>query len=73
MSEFAAMVRVREAIEDGDRELALAIVDGLLRELRSGRGHSRVGVECAECGRWFRWPGLRDVHLCSGRGGFRAP
>lgn len=51
------VVRVREALEDGDLELARTSLADLEADLRPRR------AECPECGLDCGWPGLRDDHL----------
>lgn len=57
MSLAARIVAAREAVDDGDREYALAILLDLEREL------ARPVARCqCECGRGFEWPGLLEAH-----------
>ena len=56
------LIRALEAHEDGDHRL---VVD-LLRVALAER-HVQKGCRCGDCGRWFEWPGVRDVHFCAGR------
>ena len=64
MSLAARIVAAREAVEDGDRDYALAILLDLEREL------ARPVARCrCECGRRFEWPGLLEAYRagCAGR------
>lgn len=54
---LARVVRGREALEDGDLELARKTLAALEADLRPRR------VVCPECGLDCRWPGLLDEHL----------
>lgn len=56
----ALVVRLADAVEavcDGDRAVALGIVDTIRAEL------NKSAIECGRCGRRFRWPGELDAHL----------
>jgi hypothetical protein len=55
----ARILRALEAIEDGERDIAVAILLDLVRDVSRP-----TGVTCAGCGQRFEWPGLRDAHLC---------
>jgi hypothetical protein len=63
----ARIVAAREALTDGDYELALSILLDLERELAP----IVTRVVCELCGDGFEWPGLLDAHQVSGlcRGG----
>ncbi len=51
-----ALVRIREALEDGDVDFAGAIIDSALEDGPSTRQHR------CQCGAAFEWPGLLDDH-----------
>lgn len=53
----ARVVRIREALEDGDLALVAKSLAALEADLRPRR------AECPECGLDCGWPGLRDEHL----------
>ena len=52
------VVRVREALEDGDDSLARRALAALEAELQSCRL-----ATCPECSSHLGWPGLLDEHL----------
>ena len=51
------VIAAREAVECGDRDLALGLLIDLERDVAPRRSRSRC-----ECGRTFEWPGLLFVH-----------
>ena len=54
---LARVVRIREALEDGDLALVGKGLAALEADLRPSR------AECPECGLDCGWPGLRDEHV----------
>jgi hypothetical protein len=54
---LARVVRVREALEDGDEQLARRTLAALEADLRPS------AARCPECGIDCRWPGLLEEHL----------
>ena len=54
-----ALIRILEALEAGDTQLAITLIDG---ELEDFRANPAPGAPCAGCGARFEWPGLRDAH-----------
>lgn len=56
---LARVVRVREALADGDTNAAVLLLADLEADLRPGR---RSAI-CPECGSDCQWPGLLDDHL----------
>jgi hypothetical protein len=61
---LAGITRAREALVDGEKELALEILLQIEGELQPKRA-----LECPDCGLGFRWPGERDRHFAvSGHG-----
>lgn len=56
----AALVKVMEALEDGD--VGYAYAAAILEPPIARR------AVCSECGQGFEWPGLRDAHLLSAHG-----
>jgi len=60
----AQITHAREALADGEQDLALAILAELERELQPVRW-----LGCPDCQLTFRWPGQRDRHfVVSGHG-----
>jgi hypothetical protein len=65
---LARIVRVREALEDGDVGFAYAIVCDLEEDLAAGESPDVLEVPppilhgCPECGLRFRWPGQLADH-----------
>jgi hypothetical protein len=65
MSIAARVIRAREAIVDGEHDLAVAILLELEREI----GEPERSPRCPDCSLTFRWPGERDRHFAvSGHG-----
>jgi hypothetical protein len=65
MSLAARITRAREALVDGETELALAV----LVEIESELAESERSLSCPDCSLTFRWPGERDRHFAvSGHG-----
>jgi hypothetical protein len=59
------ITRAREALVDGEHDVALAILVELEREL----AESERSLRCPDCSLTFRWPGERDRHFAvSGHG-----
>jgi uncharacterized C2H2 Zn-finger protein len=53
--------RAREAIADGDLELAAHVLDDLIADV-ARRLRGERDVVCPECKTRFRWPGELDEH-----------
>jgi hypothetical protein len=51
------LVRIREALVDGDTDYAMHLVSVALDH------DGQPGVACPSCGLRFRWAGERDHHL----------
>jgi hypothetical protein len=56
-----ALIAILEALEVGDINLIGAIVLGALEDMERPEG-----VHCKRCGARADWPGLLDMHMCSG-------
>jgi hypothetical protein len=54
------ITHAREALVDGEHDVALAILVELERELQP-RGSTRL--RCPNCPLEFAWPGERDAHV----------
>jgi hypothetical protein len=54
---LARIVHAREALEDGDEQLARTLLEGLLNE------PSVPARRCGLCGLRFRFPGDLDAHI----------
>jgi hypothetical protein len=57
------IVRLNEACEDGDLELARAIARGLEETLTEANYTPPPRFTCEKCGLRFAWPGELDDHL----------
>ena len=51
-------LRLEDALEVGDVDLLVALVQGVAED-----GPTEQPVPCPECQERFRWPGERDHHL----------
>ena len=59
MNRLASVIRIREAIEDGDLEYAA----GLARDLEHDLAPRRRRHRCPVCALPFEWPGLVQRHV----------
>jgi hypothetical protein len=57
------VVRLQEAIADGECDLALAMAEGLGRDLAAQLEPPRRRLRCDECGFAVEWPGELDEHV----------
>jgi hypothetical protein len=60
VSVLARITRAREALVDGDHDVALAILLELEHELQPRRS---TRLRCPNCPLEFAWPGERDAHV----------
>jgi hypothetical protein len=55
--EASILTGIREAIEDGEQDLALGLLDAL------DVAPKAKDVRCPHCPQTFSWPGQRDLHV----------
>jgi hypothetical protein len=60
---LARVIRVGEALDDGEVVLARGLLAGLERELSDPLAPARKRHRCSTCGLQFDWPGQLDHHV----------